>query len=166
MRAVRRALAGVHGVEVEILEGVEAAGSAGDVVVATPDLDRADRIIVSGRRIPALPLPAIQVLLDGHMVGTKTPSLAGPARHAGALPVCPKVPRAAITVSADSIRHRLAAPRASALRRCSCGLGVIPSGVQIPEAPPKPGARRFGVRPRSGIPQATVSSATIAWFCP
>jgi hypothetical protein len=36
----------------------------GDVVVATPDLDHVDRIIVSGRRIPVLPLSTIQVLLD------------------------------------------------------------------------------------------------------
>jgi len=34
------------------------------VVVATPDLDHVDRIIVSGRRIPVLPLPTMQVLLD------------------------------------------------------------------------------------------------------
>jgi hypothetical protein len=54
----------VHGVEVEILEGVEAVGATGDVVVATPDLDHVDRIIVSGRPIPVLPLPAMQVLLD------------------------------------------------------------------------------------------------------
>ncbi len=62
--AIRRALAVVHGVEVEILEGVEAAGPTGDVVVATPDLDHVDRIIVSGRRIPVLPLSTIHVLLD------------------------------------------------------------------------------------------------------
>jgi hypothetical protein len=64
VRAVRRALAVVHGVEVEILEGVEAVGPMGDVVVATPDLDHVDRIIVSGRRIPVLPLSTMQVLLD------------------------------------------------------------------------------------------------------
>jgi hypothetical protein len=34
------------------------------VVVATPDLDHVDRIIVSGRQIPVLPLSTIQVLLD------------------------------------------------------------------------------------------------------
>jgi hypothetical protein len=64
VRAVRRALAVVHGVEVEILQGVQAVGPTGDVVVATPDLDHVDRIIVSGRQIPVLPLPAMQVLLD------------------------------------------------------------------------------------------------------
>lgn len=64
VRAVRRTLAVVHGVEVEILEGVEAVGPTGDVVVATPDLDHVDRIIVSGRRIPVLPLPAMQILLE------------------------------------------------------------------------------------------------------
>jgi hypothetical protein len=64
VRAARRALAVVHGVEIEILEGAEAVGPTGDVVVATPDLDHVDRIIVSGRPIPVLPLPAMQVLLD------------------------------------------------------------------------------------------------------
>ena len=49
VRAVRRALAVVHGVEIEILEGVEAVGPAGDVVVATPDLDHVDRSSVAGR---------------------------------------------------------------------------------------------------------------------
>jgi hypothetical protein len=64
VRAARRALAVVRGVEVEILEGVEAVGPTGDVVVATPDLGHVDRIIVGGRQIPVLPLPAMQVLLD------------------------------------------------------------------------------------------------------
>jgi hypothetical protein len=64
VRAVRRALAVVHGVEVEILEGVEAVGPTGDVVVATPNLDHVDRIIVLGRSIPVLPLSTMQVLLD------------------------------------------------------------------------------------------------------
>jgi hypothetical protein len=64
VRAVRRALAVVHGVEVEILEGVEAVGPAGEVVVATPDLSHVDRIVVSGRQIPALPLPTMRVLLE------------------------------------------------------------------------------------------------------
>jgi len=64
VRAVRRVLATVHGVEVEILEGVEAVGPTGDVVVATPDLDRVDRIFVSGRQIPVLPLSTMHVLLD------------------------------------------------------------------------------------------------------
>ena len=64
VRAARRALAVVHDVEVEILEGLEAVGPAGDVVVTTPDLDQVDRIIVSGGQIPVLPLSAMQVLLD------------------------------------------------------------------------------------------------------
>ncbi len=64
VRAVRRALAVIHGVEVEILEGAEAVGPAGDVVAATPDLGHVDLIIVSGRQIPVLPLPVMQVLLD------------------------------------------------------------------------------------------------------
>jgi hypothetical protein len=59
-----RALAVVRGVDVEILEGAEAVSPAGDVVVATADLDQVDLIIVSGRRIPVLPLPAIQILLE------------------------------------------------------------------------------------------------------
>jgi len=38
------------------------------VVAATPDLGHVDLIIVSGRQIPVLPLPTMQVLLDatGH----------------------------------------------------------------------------------------------------
>jgi hypothetical protein len=34
------------------------------VVAATPDLDHVDPIIISGRRIPVLPLLTMQVLLD------------------------------------------------------------------------------------------------------
>jgi hypothetical protein len=64
VRAVRRALAVVHGVEVEVLQGVEAVGPMGEVVVATPDLDHVDRIIVGGRRIPVLPLSTMHVLLE------------------------------------------------------------------------------------------------------
>jgi hypothetical protein len=64
VRAARRALAVVHGVEVEVLEGVEAVGPTGEVIVATPDLAHVDRITVSGRRIPVLPLPAMQLMLD------------------------------------------------------------------------------------------------------
>jgi hypothetical protein len=64
VRAVRRALAVVRGVKIEVLEGVAAIGPAGDVVVATPDLSQMDRIIVSGRQIPVLPLAAMQVLLE------------------------------------------------------------------------------------------------------
>src|SRR5258708_36890942 len=63
VRAVRRALAVVRGVEVEILDGVGAGGPTGDVVVATPDLDHVDRIIVSGRGLPVLALSTIHVLL-------------------------------------------------------------------------------------------------------
>jgi hypothetical protein len=64
VRAVRRALAVVHGVEVEILEGAQAVGPSGEVVAGTPDLDQVDWVITSGRKIPVLPLPAMQVLLD------------------------------------------------------------------------------------------------------
>jgi hypothetical protein len=64
VRAVRRVLAVVHGIQIEILEGVEAVGQRGDVVAGTPDLDHVDRITVSGRQIPVLPLTAMQVLLE------------------------------------------------------------------------------------------------------
>jgi hypothetical protein len=64
VRAIRRVLAVVHGVEVEILEGVAAVDATGDVVVAMPDLDHVDLIIVSGRPIPVLPLLAMQALFD------------------------------------------------------------------------------------------------------
>lgn len=64
VRAVRRTLAVVHGVEVEILQGVEAVGTAGDAVVPTPDLSQLDLIVVGSRPIPVLPLPAMQVLLE------------------------------------------------------------------------------------------------------
>jgi hypothetical protein len=64
VRAVRRAVAIVHGIEVEILESVEAVGPTGDVLVATPDLDHVDRITVSGRQIPVLALSTMRVLLD------------------------------------------------------------------------------------------------------
>jgi hypothetical protein len=44
--------------------GSAAVGPAGDVVVATPDLNQVDRVVVSGRQIPVLPLAAMQVLLE------------------------------------------------------------------------------------------------------
>ena len=34
------------------------------MVVATPDLSQVDRIVVIGREIPVLPLPAMRVLLE------------------------------------------------------------------------------------------------------
>ena len=64
VRAVRRVLAVVHGVEVEMLEGVEAVGQQGEVMIGTPDLDHVDRVIAGGRQIPVLPLLTMQVLLD------------------------------------------------------------------------------------------------------
>jgi hypothetical protein len=69
VRAIRRVLAVVHGVEVEILEGVEAVDATGDVVVTMPDLDHVDLIIVSGRPIPVLPLLAMHALL--HATGNR-----------------------------------------------------------------------------------------------
>ena len=64
VRALRRVLAVVHGVEVEILVGVEAIGPSGDVVVATPNLDHVDRVVLNGRRVPVLPLSTMRVLLE------------------------------------------------------------------------------------------------------
>ena len=60
VRALLRALAVVHGAEVEILVGVEAIGPSGDVVVATPNLDHVDRVVRSHRRHSPLgrPVPA------------------------------------------------------------------------------------------------------------
>jgi hypothetical protein len=62
VRASRRAVAIVEDIEVEILVDVEAVGHGG--VVATPDLDRVDRVIVAGRAIPVLPLSAMLALLE------------------------------------------------------------------------------------------------------
>jgi hypothetical protein len=64
VRAVRRVLAVVHGVEVDILESVEALGPTGEVVVGPPDLDLVERITMSGRPIPVLPLSTMHVLLE------------------------------------------------------------------------------------------------------
>jgi hypothetical protein len=64
VRAVRRARAVVHGVEVEILLGAEAIGPAGEVIAGPPDLGQVDRILVGDRPVPVLPLPAMQILLE------------------------------------------------------------------------------------------------------
>jgi hypothetical protein len=63
VRASRRALAIVEGVEVEILVAVEAVGQSG-VVATTPDLDQVDRVILAGRPIPVLPLLTMLALLE------------------------------------------------------------------------------------------------------
>jgi hypothetical protein len=62
VRASRRALAMIGGVEVEILVDVEAVGQS-DVVV-TPNLDQVDRVIVAGRPVPVLPLSTMLALLE------------------------------------------------------------------------------------------------------
>ncbi len=63
VRASRRALAVIEGVEVEILVDVEAVGQSG-VVATTPSLDQVDRVIVAGRPIPVLPLLTMLALLE------------------------------------------------------------------------------------------------------
>lgn len=63
VRASRRALAMIEGVEVEILVDVEAVGQSG-VVATTPNLDQVDRVIVAGRPIPVLPLLTMLALLE------------------------------------------------------------------------------------------------------
>lgn len=62
VRASRRALALVEGMEVEILVDVEAVGHRKSV--ATPSLDHVDQVIVAGRPIPVLPLSVILAVLD------------------------------------------------------------------------------------------------------
>jgi hypothetical protein len=62
VHASRRALAMIENVEVEILVDVEAVGHSG--VVATPNLDQVDRVIVAGRPIPVLPLLTMLALLE------------------------------------------------------------------------------------------------------
>jgi hypothetical protein len=62
VRAARRALALIDGVDVEILVGVEAVGRSG--VVATPSLNHVDLVRVAGRPIPVLPLSAMLTLFE------------------------------------------------------------------------------------------------------
>lgn len=62
VRASRRALAKIEDVEVEILVDVEAVGHSG--VVATPNLDQVDQVIVASRPIPVLPLLTMLTLLE------------------------------------------------------------------------------------------------------
>jgi hypothetical protein len=52
----------IEGVEVEILVDVQAVGQSG--VVATPNLDQVDQVIVVGRPIPVLPLLTMLALLE------------------------------------------------------------------------------------------------------
>jgi hypothetical protein len=64
VRAARRVVAVVEGVEVEILVGVEAVGSDGDVVMTTPSLDRVEPVVLNGRPIPVLPLSTMRAVLE------------------------------------------------------------------------------------------------------
>jgi hypothetical protein len=64
VRAARRVLALVEGVELEILVGVEAVDSDGRVVVTTPSLDRVEPVMLNGRPIPVLPLSTMRAVLE------------------------------------------------------------------------------------------------------
>jgi hypothetical protein len=64
VRAARRVLAVVEGVEVEILVGVHAVGADGRVVMTTPSLDRVDAVVLNGRPIPVLTLSTMRALLE------------------------------------------------------------------------------------------------------
>jgi hypothetical protein len=64
VRAARRVLAVVEGVELEILVGVEAVDSNGRVVMTTPSLDRAERMVLNSRPIPVLPLSTMEAVLE------------------------------------------------------------------------------------------------------
>lgn len=62
VRASRRALALVEGIEVEILVDVEAVGHRR--ALATPSLDQVDQVIVAECSIPVMPLSVILDVLD------------------------------------------------------------------------------------------------------
>jgi hypothetical protein len=64
VRATRRVLAVVEGVDFEILVGVEAVGSDGSVVMTTPNLDRVEQVVLNGRPIPVLPLSTMRAVLE------------------------------------------------------------------------------------------------------
>jgi hypothetical protein len=64
VRAARRVLAVVEGVELEILVGVEAVGSDGRVVMTTPGFDRVEPVVLNGRPIPVLPLSTMRAVLE------------------------------------------------------------------------------------------------------
>jgi hypothetical protein len=63
VRATRRALAIIEGVEVEILVEVESV-TAGVRILGPPGLDNLDNIVVNGRRIPVLPLSTMLAIHD------------------------------------------------------------------------------------------------------
>jgi hypothetical protein len=64
VRAARRVLAVVEGVELEILVGVEAVGSDGRVVLTTPNLDLVELLVLDGRTVPVLPLSTMWAVLE------------------------------------------------------------------------------------------------------
>lgn len=64
VRAARRVLAVIEGVELEILVGVEAVGADGRVVMTTPSLERVDPVVLNDQWIPVLPLSTMLKLLE------------------------------------------------------------------------------------------------------
>lgn len=64
VRAERRVLAVVEGVELEILVGVEAVGGDGRVVLTTPNLDLVELPVLDGKAVPVLPLATMQAVLE------------------------------------------------------------------------------------------------------
>jgi hypothetical protein len=64
VRAGRRALAVLHGIEVEILVEVEAVDPDGNAVTASPNLDRVERNADVGCHVPVLSLTAMLVVLE------------------------------------------------------------------------------------------------------
>ena len=63
LRADRRALVALGGIELEILVGVEVA-MGGIVSLGSPDLDHLDHLSSGGRRYPVLPLPVLITILE------------------------------------------------------------------------------------------------------
>jgi hypothetical protein len=64
MRAARRVLAIVEGVELEILVGVEVVGSDGHVALTTPNLDLRELLVLDGKAVPVLPLATMRAVLQ------------------------------------------------------------------------------------------------------
>jgi hypothetical protein len=64
VRAARRVLAVVEGVELEILVGVEAVASDGRVVLTTPNLDLVEVLVLYGKAISVLPLSTMWAVLE------------------------------------------------------------------------------------------------------
>jgi hypothetical protein len=68
VRAARRVLAVIEGVELEILVGVEAVAADGRVVMTTPSLERVDQVALNNNWIPVLPLSTMLKLLEATRV--------------------------------------------------------------------------------------------------